>query len=138
MGQMTYAVMFGVEAKPPKHLGDERWYELCERYGRRPGAKGLVLARASGDSDFEGIGFWCAVGASGKRGIPDLAGFPLDDPGGASKVHAKAIDNAKAAWMEFALWCSAPHEGGEGEWAWKMPAIELPAPRLYLVQTEVA
>lgn len=138
MGQMTYAVILGVEAKPPRHLGDERWWELCGRYNNRRGAKGLKLITPSGDSDFDGIGFWCAVGASGESGIPDLAGFPLDEPGRASKAHAKAIQNARAAWSDFITWCSTPHEGGKGEWAWKMPAMKFPEPRLFLVETEVA
>jgi hypothetical protein len=138
MGQMTYAVLLGVEMKAPKHLGYEHWWELCWRYGGRKGAKGPEAVTPSGDSKFNGIGFWCAVGASGERGIPDLEGFPLDEPGRVSKAHAKAIDNARAAWVDFTHWCSIPQEGGEGEWAWKQPPIKFPEPRLFLVQTEVA
>jgi hypothetical protein len=138
MGQMTYAVLFGVKMMAPKHLGDERWWELRSRYEARRGAKGLVPAVPHGDTTFDGIGFWCAVGASGEDGVPDLAGFPLDEPGAVSKEHAKAIESAKKAWAEFAVWCETSHEGGKGEWAWKMPPIAFPAPRLFLVETEVA
>lgn len=143
MGQMTYAVLYGVKMKAPKHLGEDRWYALIERYKQRKGAKGLEPAHPCGDDDFDGIGFWCAVGASGEDGVPDLAGFPLDDFAGASKAHKRSLDKAKEAWAEFATWCSKEQSGTyargtKWEQAWTQPPIAFPEPRLYLVQTEVA
>ena len=138
MGQMTYAVIFGVRMEAPEHLGDERWWTLSERYERRSGAKGPVPDHPHGDGADSFDGFWCAVGASGRDGVPDLAGFPLDDPGSASKEHAKAIETAKKAWADFAAWCAEPRKGGRAPYAWTQPAIVFPVPRLYLVETEVA
>ena len=136
MGQMTYGVLFGAQMNAPKEFGDDGWYELVERY---PHGK---LDRPHGDTDFEGIGFWCAVGASGEDGVPDLTGFPLDDFGSASKAHTKALEKARAAWTKFAAWCAVPQSGtiGTGKWKrkWSQAAIVFPEPRLYLVQTEVA
>ena len=138
MGQMTYAVMYGAEMASPKSLGDDGWWTMIDQYRQRDGADTSKPAYPHGDTDFEGIGFWCAVGASGERGVPDLAGFPLDDFGGGSPEHAEALNRAKESWVRFSTWCAEPHSGGKGKSAWKTPAINLPAPRLYLVQTEVA
>lgn len=140
MGRMTYGLLFGVEMKAPGHLGDEGWYTACARYNNRDGATAHKLAvpyNSHGD-DFVGIGFWCAVGGSGKPGVPYLEGFPLDEPGRSSPEHAAAIENARKAWAEFVAWASVPQKGGSGRFAWTMPAMTFPEPRLYLVETEVA
>ena len=139
MGQMTYGVLFGVKKEAPKSLGDDSWYALIEHVEE---ALDLPLARPSGDSSFDGIGFWCAVGASGKDGVPDLVGFPLDDFTKAGAEHRAALKKAKADWKKFAKWCSKPQKwtvypGTEWEQTISIPALQLPEPRLYLVETEV-
>jgi len=137
MGQMTHAVWYGVKMAPPAELGDDGWYTLIEAYERRPHASGTVPAYPYG-TDFDGIGFWCAVGASGRRGVPELGAFPIDDFGGASPEYEAALNRAKEEWTRFATWCAEPHKGGRGERAWSTPAVQLGEPRLWLVETEVA
>ncbi|MGK3981355.1 hypothetical protein WMF38_57690 [Sorangium sp. So ce118] len=112
MGQMTHAVMLGVNAgEAPESLGDEGWYALLERYkagnGPRPD-------RPHGDTDdYNVIGFWLAVGASGEDGCPDLdKGFPLvgflDVP-----QYRKAYERAQKGWDKFAKW--AAKQGHEAD-----------------------
>ena len=124
MGRMTMAVMLAVDAgEPPASLGEEGWYDLLSVYkaGRSPKPD-----RPCGDTDnLNLIGFWVAVGASGKDGYPDLdTSFPLD---GFLNVpeYKKSYDRAEKAWQMFASWAASEgHAFGE--------------PRLWLVQTEVA
>lgn len=140
MGQITYGVLFGVEMDCPEMGEDEGWYTMIECYQRRPNADKSIPGLPSGES-FDGIGFWCAVGASGIDGVPYLGAFTLDDFGSASEEYAAALNGAKEAWARFATWCAEPHEGivGKGKWRrqWKTPAIKFPEPRLYLVETNV-
>ena len=141
MGQMTYGVLYGVNEEPPALDGEEGWYEVLSRYGTwesREKDAGPDCAHGDGRDSFHGIGFWVAVGGSGHRHAPYLESGPLDDFGSASKEYKTALAKAKKRWEKFAAWCAKPHSGGEGDRAWKLPAIKLPAPRLWLVQTEVA
>jgi len=138
MGRMTYGLLFGVEMAAPEHLGDEGWFDLCTRYNFRNGVKGTKTTKLDVPYEFGGIGFWCAMGNSDVKGVPDLESFPLDEPGRPSPKHAAAIENARKAWAEFVAWASVPQKGGSGRFAWTMPAMTFPEPRLYLVETEVA
>ena len=117
MGQMTYAVIFGVRMESPEHLGDERWWTLSERYEVRHAIPSRRAHGAPEADPIEAVGAIPVrvVGHGALRSRAPLAGFPLDDPGSASKEHAKAIETA-----------------------WTQPAIVFPVPRLYLVETEVA
>ncbi len=124
MGQMTMAVMLAVDAgEAPESLGEEGWYELLSGYKAGNGPK---PDRPHGDTDnYNLIGFWIAVGASGEDGCPDLdKSFPLD---GFLTVpeYKKAYDRAAKAWDKFSTWAADKgHNFGK--------------PRLWLVQTEVA
>ena len=102
MGQMTYAVMLGVDAgEAPESFGDDGWYALLDQYT----ARGPAPRRPYGDTDNRDlIGFWVAVGASGEEGCPDLdIGFPLD---GFLAVpeYKKSHRRAQKAWVKFAAW----------------------------------
>ena len=136
MGQMTHAVFFGVRMAPPDEFEDG-WYTLIDAYKRRPHASKFAPSTPYSD-DFQGVGFWCAVGASGKDGVPYLSAFPLDDFGSASPEYEAALNRAKEEWVRFATWCAEPRKGGRGERAWSTPAVQLGEPRLWLVETEVA
>jgi hypothetical protein len=120
MGQMAHAVIYGVHMAPPATL-EEGWWTLIERYERRGGLKPV---RPCGDGSADYIGFWCAVGGSGEWGYPFLDDFPLN-AFRTQKAYKEAHRRAVEAWEKFARWCLKQ-------------GISLPAPRLYLVQTEVA
>lgn len=121
MGQMTHAVMYGVKKNPPKGLA-EGWYSLISQYkpdsGPRPDTP-------HGDGDWNFLGFWVAAGDDGVDGCPYLSEpFALDDFANV-KAYKAATARAVKAWAKFAAWCEDR-------------GTKLPAPRLYLVETEVA
>jgi hypothetical protein len=127
MGQMTFAVLYGVHQPPPKKLY-EGWWTLIERYQKRAPAGALMPSVPSGDGDSTFLGFWCAVGASGKEGVPDLSvPFALNAFGAACMGYSAALDRAVEAWRAFSSWACADVRG-----------VVLPSPQLYLVETEVA
>jgi hypothetical protein len=68
------------------------------------------------------LGFYVAVGGSGKDGLPFLTGFPLDDVG---SVFGKEIAAAKERWDRFAAWA-------------KEKGVDLPEAQLYFSETETA
>jgi hypothetical protein len=143
MGQMTQAVLFGVRMRAPEGLGDEGWWSLVERYVQRDNADGMRPDKPSGDATFDGVGFWCAVGASGEDGVPDMPDwFALDEGAdgfaAAGPEYEEALRKAREAWVRFSTWCSEQRSGGKGKRAWTTPAVSFPEPRLYLVSTEVA
>lgn len=125
MGQMTYAVIYGVDAGEAPETLEEGWYSLLEKYKSGNGPRPTT---PSGDTEnHDVVGFWVAVGASGKDDVPHLGmGFPLDGflsvPG-----YKKSYERAKKAWNKFALW--AEREGYREMFD---------NPKLWLVQTEVA
>lgn len=124
MGQMTYAILYGCKMKrAPKSMGDDGWYTLIEEYKARRGPKPDVDYNDEHRAQF--MGFWVAAGASGKDGIPTLGTMPLDGMlsiGAYKKAHERAVD----AWVDFA------------KWAHETKSIDIGAPALWLVQTEVA
>ena len=143
MGQMTYALMYGIEVQEGMVLRDEDsdeshglldlWERECageikaweKRHPRKsyrdPSGDSVYVP----DHPYEGldiIGFYVAVGASGEAGVPDLGGCALSE----AKAHyAAAYKAARRRWRRFAKWCEA---GG----------MTLPKARLYLTETEVA
>lgn len=130
MGQMTSAIMLGVDAgEAPETYEDEGWDELFYKYEKAAKIKpfsGVGPAKPSGDTDnYNVLGFWVAVGASGKQGCPSLCrSFPLD---GFLAVpeYRKAHASAQKRWAKFAAWAKTQgHDFGE--------------PCLWLVMTEVA
>lgn len=130
MGQMTSAIMLGVDAgEAPKKYEDEGWFELLYAYEKAAKIKpfsGVGPDTPGGDTDRPDlIGFWVAVGSSGKEGCPGLdRSFPLD---GFLTVpeYRKAHASAQKRWAKFAAWAKEQgHDFGE--------------PRLWLVRTEVA
>jgi hypothetical protein len=122
MGQMTHGVLYGVKQNAPKKLGDDGWYALTDEHEPESGPT------ASGVHDEDGnefLGFWVAVGASGKRDVPSLeASFRLDDIGG-TDAYAESLAAAKAAWPAFVKWAETH-------------AVKLREPALWMVETEVA
>ncbi len=121
MGQMTMAVMLGVDAGEAPESLEEGWYTLVAGYK----AKGIKPDSSYDDrTKRDMVGFWIACGASGKDGVPDLVGFALD---GFLDVpmYAKQHDAALKAWEKFAAWVAKRgHKFG--------------VPKLWLVETEVA
>lgn len=124
MGQMTHAVMFAVDAGPaPKKLGEDGWHALLSRYRSE---KHPAPSSPTGDTQNPDlIGFWVAVGASGKKDCPSLdKGFRLH---GFCNVPAyrTAFRRAFRAWGHFAKWAATQ-------------GYTFDAPELWLVETEVA
>mgnify|MGYP000853175546 CR=1 FL=1 len=152
MGQMTYGVLLGCKMPEGVTLYDDeydtpmekrglinRWQDACadniaalkEKLEAR-GARGMFW-RAKGcyvpDLEYDSglLGFWCAVGASGKEGVPFLEeAFALSAK--AFREHAvygKAYRKARRRWRRFARWAATQ-------------GVTLPKARLYLTMTEVA
>lgn len=124
MGQMTMAVMLAVDAgEAPESLGEDGWSTLLSKYAR---TRGVRPDRPNGDTDnWNLIGFWIAVGASGEEGCPDLdRSFPLDAFLDVPE-YKKAYERARNAWENFAQWAASK-------------GFQFGEPRLWLVQTEVA
>lgn len=145
MGQMTTGIMLGIEV--PKGLvlcaedredeSDEdgvleNWAEECaprvEALAAKLGcAPWQVEHRYVPDTECDGgrylVGFWVAVGASGREGVPSLEGaFPID---GVRQRFPKAHARAVRRWQRFARWLR-----GRG--------FITPDAQLWLTTTEVA
>lgn len=100
MGQTTYALLYGCKMrKPPKALGDEGWWTLAAQYSPKHEERPEVDYSDEHRTHF--LGFFVAVGASGKDGVPDLGSFPLDD---APKTYKAAYSRAVNAFVDFARW----------------------------------
>jgi len=122
MGQMTFGVLFGCHMEAPESLGEEGWYTHISAY--KPG-RGARPDTPHGDGPRGYLGVWVAVGASGEEGAADLdEPFPLDFIT-ETKAYREPYQRAVKAWDRFAEWSNKR-------------GIVLPAPRLYLVPTEVA
>lgn len=141
MAQMTYALLYGIEHPEGVDLFGEdggsgllgTWVESCRRQidAFDASRKDKSLRTMGGHAEFVPVdpyqstvallGFYVAVGASGKPGIPQLEGFALDD---VALRYGEAMASARARWNRFAAWCN---EQGH----------ELPAAKLYLTETEV-
>ena len=142
MGQMTYAIMYGVEEDDSERwCGDDGDGGVVGAFKAQ--CKPMIDAAATkrgmspwnvehwyipdhthGDTDLPVYGFWIAVGASGKRGVPDLCSVAIN----AMAVHANypaSYVKARRRWRRFARFCASR-------------GFELPKARLWLVQTEVA
>lgn len=127
MGQMTCGIMLGCRLpKAPK--GKAWWGESEEVDGKWVYREGLLeMCDPEPDTDENSavIGFFVAVGASGKRGAPSLTG-PIDLAAvGTDKRYAKAIKRALTQWAKAVAFLA-----GHG--------VALDEPRLWLVETEVA
>jgi len=152
MGQMTYGVLLGCAMPEGVTLYDDeydaqmekrglinRWQDACagniaalkEKLEAR-GARGM-LWRAKDcyvpDLEYDAnlLGFWCAVGASGKEGVPSLE-EPFALSAKAFREHptyAKAYRKARRRWRRFARWAATQ-------------GVALPKPKLHLAMTEVA
>lgn len=122
MGQWTHAVMLAVAPGKAPELLEEGWSEFLDAY---KAGRGPRPDHHYGEDDLELLGFWVAVGGSGKDGCPDLTlGFPLD---GFLSVpeYKESYDRAMKAWKRFNTWAAKKgHQFGE--------------PKLWLVQTEVS
>jgi hypothetical protein len=144
MGQSTYALMFGVlEEDIPEGVdlwgetGDDgfigQWETACANdiaeYGRTHPWKSWndphgqdIYVPAHPYEGLDIIGFYVAVGASGKAGIPMLEGCALSD---VATVYKDAYAAAKERWQRFYDWAASQ-------------GVVLPDARLFLTKTEVA
>jgi hypothetical protein len=112
MGQMTYGLIFGIpNYTEVENLDSEIIWDEYEKIDDSIGV--------NYDSNF--LGFYVAVGASGKDGVPYLEGFRITDP----LAYAEQIKEASDKWWKFAAWC-------------KKKDIILPTPELWLIECEVA
>lgn len=131
MGQMTYAVLYGVPfPKMPK--GKRWWGDSVEKGGEWVYEKGLEDIykaprgrRLRNDEGCNVLGFSVAVGASGEDGVPYLEGPISLAEFATTRRYAKAIEKAKAAWAHLATFL-AEH------------GVKHEAPTLWLVEIEVA
>ncbi len=134
MGQMTYALCYGVPMCESEGCDDE---DLLEEYEKVKKREIKALAKKMGvsysdavdrivpDCEVEGtefVGFFVAAGASGMVGLPHLEGFRLTNW---SARYKKEVDAAMVAWSMFSEWCN-----GQG--------IKAPEGQLWLIECEVA
>ena len=150
MGQQSHGILYGVER--PKDIDFNGDYtddyqqcvfprfkrdkaaeiqEAATRLNLRPwDAENRFVPDMTHDEGDEArhlMGFWVAVGGSGKRSIPYLGTFPLADlTNGKVKPYASALRNARVRWRRFAKWCAAEN------------IVALPKPQLWLTITETA
>ena len=119
MGQITFGVLYGVQANPPADARDG-WDDLFDKYPNKPPDSEYPY----GGDCF--IGYWVAAGGSGKNGVPHLAQAPfvLDEFASTAPYDA-ACKNAAKKWQAFAKW--AEEKGYTFE-----------KPELFLLETEVA
>ena len=110
MGQLTYGILVGTRAPEGVDL-----YELAET------VKPPCLPAFPPDSRL--VGFWVAVGASGKKGVPYLGEVRLGHVD-ATEPYAKACSEARRQWMEYARW--AREQG-----------VEIGGGELWLAEAEV-
>lgn len=146
MGQSTYAIMYGVleEELPPNAFGEDdsgyqenklvaAWQTHCqpkiEAYDQRHPRKSWADPRGYDvyvpQSPYEGlemIGFYVAIGGSGKPGIAELDGFVLADAKAAYPDHYKS---ARRRWNRFAKWA-------------RSNGYNMPRARLFLTVAETA
>ncbi len=115
MGQMTYALCYGIQDRKIKGFDAEVAIE--QYYAAR--AKCEIHFNAEG-TPF--IGIFIAAGASGMVGVPDMKAFCLLD---VDKAFEKRLKTAANAWTKFSHWCAAR-------------GITLPVPQLWLIECEVA
>lgn len=154
MGQMTVGIMLGVESPENIRDADwskpynqhtkllDRWERECAvridalrtklrakvAEGRMHSwdahAEERYIPDVTHDGERDLLGFWIAVGASGKGGIPTLGTVAL----GAVRTtepYAKAYQRARRRWWRFARWA-------------RTQGVTLPKPRLWIAETEVA
>lgn len=146
MGQTTYAVLYGVEIPKDLPIHDDwsndrevpgllsRWLDAIQdkvtsydkrhpnRHWSKPDGHAVYVPGTPYEATLQLVGFYVAVGASGRAGVPYLTGFPLHD------LRAKFPDAYKAArrrWRRFAKWAAA-----QGH--------VMPKARVYLTEMEVA
>lgn len=137
MGQNTYALMFGVEDGPEVDWAGEEiigeWGKVCadkikawekrhpHKSWRDPYGRDVYVPATTYEADPPLVGFYIAVGASGKAGIPNLEGCAIGDV----KAHyADAYKAARRRWRRFAKWATAK-------------GIALPKARIFLTEAEI-
>jgi hypothetical protein len=121
---MTHAVLYGIKMTPPKKLGDEGWYEVIDTF---KADKDLKPKTPSGEKCFGFLGFFIACGHYAEDGVPALdEPMPLSEIASGPTKYRKRYSKAVSAWFRFAAHVEEKH------------GIELPAPGLWLVETEIA
>jgi hypothetical protein len=142
MGQNTYALMFGVEECDEIDWSGEdgdsgiigEWGKVCaekikaweKRHPRKswsdPYGRNVYVPATTYEADPAIVGFYIAVGASGKAGVPNLEGCAV---GNVKGRYPEAYKAARRRWRRFAKWATAK-------------GVALPKARIYLTETEVA
>lgn len=131
MGQMTYAAMYGCRL-PELPAGKTWWGDSAEIEGKWVYSDGLLESFKSEtgrepttDEESNVVGFFVAVGASGRDGVPYLEGpINLSNFAGDER-YGEAIERARTSWWLFAAFCD-------------QQGVALSEPCLWLVETEVA
>lgn len=145
MGQMATAILYGVpqprgvfllaENDPDETTENgllELWAEVCEediqRYANGQGVdtwgcEHLFVPDTVDEGEYSLMGFWVAVGRSGKLDIPGIETVPL-----AMLAHGppygEALGKARAAWYKFETWA-------------RTQGVVFPEPTLYLTEVNV-
>lgn len=144
MGQSAYAIMFGVKQPDDfDYYGEDRedgsdgLYDLaCARWkaeiaainaARKPGweepdGEDMYIPAVPYEADPPLLGFYIAIGGSGRAGAADLIGFPIDD---IAATYGEEIASAKERWERFAAFAA-----GQG--------VELAEARLWMTWAETA
>lgn len=119
MGQSTFGIIYGIRQEPPDNF-EEGWHDLIDEYEKdRPSVP-------TGKDTFDFLGYWVAVGGSGKDGAASLHDAPfalLEFP--VTPEYQEFCISAQAKWEAFAQWALTKN-------------IKFPLARLYLVETETA
>ena len=108
MGQQAAAILFGVRKPKGAAWRENEWGEILLL---REYAKATSRADAPDEprayDDVCLVGFWVAVGRSGKDGVPSLDVTVGIDEIPTKRPYAAAYKRAVKRWEAFALWCSA-------------------------------
>lgn len=133
MGQQTNGIMYGVRVPASATpMYDEDYKSPIEKRGlinrweatHRKGRKQRE-AVPTFDENYDVVGFWVAVGASGKDGLPDLdTPVALNDIE-TTKPYAASCQKARKKWNAFAKWAATQ-------------GVVFPIAQAWLTVTEVA
>lgn len=120
MGQQTFGIMYGVKADPPSE-SENGWDDLVDKFnGMRPDPE----YPDGGDGFF--LGYWVAVGGSGKDDCAYLADPPFEmSRFYETEPYADFFRQAVDRWGVFETWA-------------KKQGQTFPEPMLWLMTTETA
>ena len=125
MGQQAAAILFGVRKPKGAAWRENEWGEilLLQEFAKATSREAAPVEPRVYD-DVCLVGFWVAVGRSGKEGVPGVDITVALDEIATKRPYAAAYKRAVKRWEVFVLWCSARN-------------VTPPAARLWLCETEV-